>query len=61
MSNSGTEEGISRLKIYKLYKKWKVKSSGLVGGFNKFENYYEPRINLVNDERGELLADSHKF
>jgi hypothetical protein len=30
-------------------------------GINKFKRGYQPRSNLVKDENGDLLADSHKF
>jgi hypothetical protein len=28
---------------------------------NKFKKGYEPRTNLVKDEKGDLLADAHRF
>jgi hypothetical protein len=30
-----------------------------VRGINEFKEFYQPRTNLVKDEKGELLADSH--
>jgi hypothetical protein len=30
-------------------------------GINKFKNGYQPRTNLVKDERDELLVDPHKI
>jgi hypothetical protein len=30
-------------------------------GRNGFENCYQPRTNLVKDENGDLLADSHSI
>jgi hypothetical protein len=30
-------------------------------GINEFKNGYQPRTNLVKDERGDLLADPHKI
>jgi hypothetical protein len=30
-------------------------------GLNEFKKGYQPRTNLVNDERGELLANPHKI
>jgi hypothetical protein len=31
----------------------------LYRGINEFKRVYEPRNNLVKDENGDLLADSH--
>jgi hypothetical protein len=31
----------------------------LYGGINEFKRGYQPRNNLVKDENGDLLADSH--
>jgi hypothetical protein len=33
----------------------------LYRGTNKFKKGYQPRTNLVKDERGDLLADPHKI
>jgi hypothetical protein len=33
----------------------------LYRGINEFKKGYQPRTNLVKDERGDLLADSHKI
>jgi hypothetical protein len=33
----------------------------LYSGINEFKKGYQPRTNLVNDERGDLLADLHKI
>jgi hypothetical protein len=33
----------------------------LYGGINKFKKRYQPRTNLVKEERGNLLADPHKI
>jgi hypothetical protein len=30
-------------------------------GMNEFKKGYQPRTNLVKDERGDLLADPHKI
>jgi hypothetical protein len=30
-------------------------------GINEFKSAYQPRINLVKDENGDLLADSHSI
>jgi prefoldin subunit 5 len=32
----------------------------LYRGINEFKRGYQPRNNLVKDENGDLLADSHK-
>jgi hypothetical protein len=33
----------------------------LYTGINEFKKVYQPRINLVKDENGGLLADSHNI
>jgi hypothetical protein len=33
----------------------------LYRGINEFKRYYEPRNNLMQDENGDLLADSHNI
>jgi hypothetical protein len=33
----------------------------LYRGINQFKKGYQPRNNLVKDERGDLLADPHKI
>jgi hypothetical protein len=33
----------------------------LCWGINEFEKGYQPRTNLVKDERGNLLMDPHKI
>jgi hypothetical protein len=33
----------------------------LYRGINKFKKGYQPRCNLVKDENGDLLADSHNI
>jgi hypothetical protein len=30
-------------------------------GTNEFKKDYQPRTNLVKDEKGDLLADPHKI
>jgi hypothetical protein len=32
---------------------------GLYRGINEFKKGYQPRSNLIKDENGDLLADSH--
>jgi hypothetical protein len=34
---------------------------GLYRGINEFKRGYQPRSNLVKDENGDLLADSHNI
>jgi hypothetical protein len=36
-------------------------SRDLYRGVTELKKGYQPRSNLVKDERGELLADSHKI
>jgi hypothetical protein len=33
----------------------------LYRGINEFKKGYQPRTNLVKDEKGDLLADPHKI
>ena len=33
--------------------------SDLYRGISDFENGYQPRINIVKDEKGDLVTDSH--
>jgi hypothetical protein len=33
----------------------------LYRGINEFKKGYQPRTNLVKDEKGDLLADAHKI
>jgi hypothetical protein len=33
----------------------------LFKGINEFKKCYQPRTNLVNGERGDLLVDPHKI
>jgi hypothetical protein len=35
--------------------------SNLYRGINDFKRGYQPRSNLVKDENGDLLADSHNI
>jgi hypothetical protein len=49
-------------KINELGSNSKNKNIGeLYRGVNEFKNGYQPRINLVEDERGNLLVDLHKI
>jgi hypothetical protein len=33
----------------------------LYRGINEFKNCYQPRTNLVKDERGDIVADPHNI
>jgi hypothetical protein len=47
--------------IYELESNSKNKNiRGLYKGVNEFKKVYQPRTNLVKDERGDILADPHK-
>jgi hypothetical protein len=49
-------------KINKLESNSKNKNiRDLYRGMNKFKKGYQPRTNLVKDERGDLLLDPHKI
>jgi hypothetical protein len=49
-------------KINKLESNSKNKNiRGLYRGINEFKKGYQPRTNLVKDERGDLLVDPHKI
>jgi hypothetical protein len=54
--------GISRIKREYLRDKMNSRNRNiryLYRGINKFKRGYKPRSNLVKDENGDLLADSH--
>jgi hypothetical protein len=48
-------------KINELESNSKNRIRDLYRGINKFKKGYQPRTNLVKDERGDLLADPHKI
>jgi hypothetical protein len=48
-------------KINELAAHRKNKNRELYRGINEFKKGYQPRINLVKDENGDLLADSHNI
>jgi hypothetical protein len=51
-----------RDKINELAKNSKYKNiRDLYRGINEYEKGYQPRNNLVKDENGDLLADSHSI
>jgi hypothetical protein len=39
----------------------RIRTSDLYRGINGFKKGYQPRTNLVKDERGDLLADPQKI
>jgi hypothetical protein len=39
----------------------RIRISDLYRGINEFKKGYQPRTNLVMDERGDLLLDPHKI
>jgi len=49
-----------RAKIEELETKSKVQNiRDLYRGINDFKKGYQPRCNIVKDEKGDLVADSH--
>jgi hypothetical protein len=57
-----TKKGYLKDKINELESNSKNKKiRDLYRGVNEFNQGYHPRINLVKDERGDLVADPHKI
>ena len=51
-----------RAKFEELETNSKIKNiRGLYRGINDFKKGYQPRYNIVKDEKGELVADSHSI
>jgi len=49
-----------RAKVEELETKSKIKNiRDLYRGINEFQEWYQPRYNIVKDEKGDLVADSH--
>jgi hypothetical protein len=48
-------------KINELESNSKNKIRDVYRGINEFKKGYQPRTNLVKDERGDLVADPQKF
>jgi hypothetical protein len=46
---------------HKEYLKDKINFRDLYRGLNEFKKGYQPRSNLVKDENGDLLVDSHSI
>jgi hypothetical protein len=54
------KEEYLKAKIEELETNSKMKTiSGYFRGINDFKKGYQPRINIVNDEKGIWVADSH--
>ena len=58
---SGTKEGISEAKIGELETNSKIKNRDLYRGISDFKKGYQPRTNVVKDEKGDLFADPHSI
>jgi len=51
-----------RAKIEELQTNSKIKNiRDLYRGINDFKKGYQPRLNIVKDEKGDLVADSHSI
>jgi len=51
-----------KAKIEELQTNSKIKKNrDLYRGINDFTNGYQPTANIVKDEKGDLVADSHNF
>ena len=51
-----------KAKIEELETKSKIKNiRDLYSGINDFKKIYQPRTNIVKDERGVLIKDSHSI
>jgi hypothetical protein len=51
-----------KTKIDELETNSKIKNiKGLFGGISDFKNGYQPRTNIVKDEKGDLVTDSHSI
>jgi len=61
-NTSGTERAYLRAKIEELETNSKIQNiRDLYRGINEFKKGYQPRCNIVKDENGDLVADSHTF
>jgi len=59
---SGTKKAYLRTKIEELETNSKIQKIGdLYRGISDFKNGYQASCNIVKDERGDLVADSHSF
>jgi hypothetical protein len=48
-----------KTKLITLKQTIRTKILDLYRGINEFEKGYQPRTNLIKDENGDLLSDSH--
>ena len=54
--------GTKRAKIEELETNSKIQNiRDLYRGINDFKKRYQPRCNIVKDEKGDLVADSHSI
>ena len=57
---SGKKKAYLRVKIEELETNNKIQNiRGLYRGISDFKNGYQPRCNIIKDEKGDLVADSH--
>ena len=50
-----------KAKIEELERNSKINIRDLYRGINDFKKGYQPRTNIVKDNRGDLVADSHSI
>ena len=57
------KKGYLKTKIEELENKSKIKKNirVLYQGINDFKKGYQPRTDIVNDEKGDIVADSHSI
>jgi hypothetical protein len=58
---SGTKRGKIWDKNQWAWSKQRIKISDLYRGINEFKKDLQPTTNLIKDENGDLLADSHSI
>jgi hypothetical protein len=59
---SGTKNAYLKEKIEKLKTNSKIKNvRDLYRGINHFTNCYQPRTNIMKDEKDDMVADSHNI
>jgi hypothetical protein len=59
---SGKKKAYLKAKIEDLKTKSKIKNiRDLYGGINDFKKGYQPKTNIVKDEKFDLVADSHSI
>ena len=58
----GKKKAYMRAKIEELETNSKIQNiRDLYRGINDFKKGYQPRCNIVNDEKGDMVADSHSI